>query len=100
MCRQPNDEAYKLKSMLRELVDGKRKQVLFEPSEPSFELFAERTKEGGIGIYVWLDSGNASTGFYRWDAVGVRFYTTQTHLLSFIEELTLDFDLRAGEDCL
>jgi hypothetical protein len=87
LCRQPEDEAGKLVLLIGELVDGKRNEVIFEPAEPTFELSLSRTREGGIKAEVWIDSGNASTGFYRWDACGIRFYTTDANLKSFAESL-------------
>ena len=91
LCRHPEDEAVRLRDMLLDICQGRRDQGLFEPSEPSFELHFERTAEGGIKVYAWLDAGNASTGFYRWDAAGIRFYTSQEHVLSFIADLGHEF---------
>lgn len=91
ICRQPEDEVGNLVARLGELLDGKREKALFEPAEPSFELDFERTREGGIRAQIWIDSGNAATGFYRWDAAGVRFYTTAEHLAAFKGELENEF---------
>jgi len=91
LCRTPVDEVAKLRSLLLEVSSGTRQKVLFEPQEPSFELSVERTEEKGFKVQFWFDAGNASTGFYTWDAAGIRFYTTAEHLVSFIEELARDF---------
>ena len=91
LCRKPLDEVAKLRALLTDVSNGQREKILFEPQEPSFELSVERTKEKGFKVEFWIDAGNASTGFYTWDAAGVRFYTTTEHLVSFIEDLGQDF---------
>jgi hypothetical protein len=91
LCRKPLDEVAKLRILLLAMSHGEREKVLFEPQEPTFELCVERTPEKGFKVEFWIDAGNASTGFYSWDAAGVRFYTTAEHLVSFIEELGRDF---------
>ncbi len=91
VCRQPRDEVSELVGLLFDLLAGRRAKILFEPAEPSFELAVERTQEGGMKVEVWLDSGNAASGFYRWDAAGIRFYTTGESLTSFAAELMQEF---------
>ncbi|MBI4533296.1 MAG: hypothetical protein HY711_05045 [Candidatus Melainabacteria bacterium] len=91
ISRYPTDEIDLLIKMLSCLAGGTKETIIFEPYEPAFELVIERTVEGGIKVHAWLDSGNTATGIYRWDAVGIRFYTTQHLLLSFIAELKRDF---------
>jgi hypothetical protein len=91
LCRQPEDEAKKLVDLLVALVEMRNERVLFEPSEPSFEFSFERTGVGGIKVEAWLDAGNALTAIYTWDAAGIRFYTTDEHVVSFIQDLKLEF---------
>lgn len=91
LCRNPADELESLCCQLDELLQGKKQRVVFEPSEPSFELSMERSRREGIKVEAWIDSGNAKTGFYTWDAAGVRFFTTDEHLAEFINELRRDF---------
>lgn len=91
LCRRPEDEAKKLVDLLTALVEMKNDRVLFEPSEPSFEFSFERTNVGGIKVEAWLDAGNASTSIYTWDAAGIRFYTTDEHVVSFIQNLKSEF---------
>lgn len=91
LCRFPIDEPARIISELEQLVDGKREVVSFEPQEPSFELNFQRSHHDGIKVEAWIDSGNAQTGFYRWDAAGVRFFTTSQLVRDFIGELQAEF---------
>ncbi len=90
-CRKPKDEVQDLIDKLKQVVDFDREKVLFEPAEPSFELSISRSGVTGIKVEVWLDPGNAKTGIYRWDGVGIRFYALQEHLISFLKELEDEF---------
>ena len=90
-CKEPNDELASLVTQLQELVDRSRHRVLFEPAEPSFELEIARSGHDGITVQVWLDAGNAKTGIYSWDAAGIRFFTLQSHLSAFLEQLKQQF---------
>jgi hypothetical protein len=90
-CRKPKDEVQDLIDKLKQVVDFDRDKVLFEPAEPSFELSIARSGVTGIKVEIWLDPGNAKTGIYRWDGVGIRFYTLQEHLVSFLKELEDEF---------
>jgi len=90
ICRRPEDEAGKLVRLLSELLNKQRHRVLFEPAEPSFELSLERTREGGIKVEAWIDCANSSTGFYGWDAAGIRFYTQDEQLDSFLKQLRIE----------
>ena len=90
-CRKPKDEVQDLINKLRQVVDFDREKLLFEPAEPSFELSVARSGVTGIKVEIWLDPGNAKTGIYRWDGVGIRFYTLQEHLISFLKELEDEF---------
>ena len=91
LCRQPKDEVARLIAHLEELIAGERERVLFEPAEPSFELELDRGKDGGFKVHAWLDAGNAKSGIYRWDAAGIRFFTTQAHLAAFVKQLKHEF---------
>ena len=91
MCREPKDELSELSAQLLQLAGGERQEVLFEPAEPSFELSIKRTREGGLAVHVWLDAGNEETGFYRWDAAGIRFYTTAANVEMFARALSTEF---------
>ena len=84
LCRTPSDEVTLLLGYLRDLIAHKRDKVFFEPNEPSFEILFERAHKGGIKVQAWIDAGNASTGFYTYDALGIRFYTNDDLLVSFI----------------
>lgn len=87
ICRTPTDEISLLAQQLEELLNQQREQILFEPSEPSFELSFTRTRRGGIKVEAWLDAGNGTTGIYTWDACGIRFLTTDAHLRQFVHGL-------------
>jgi hypothetical protein len=87
LCKQPVDEMGLLTEQLQELVKKQRDKVLFEPSEPSFELTFTRTPRGGVQVEAWLDAGNGTTDIYTWDAAGIRFMTTDAMLQPFIDQL-------------
>jgi hypothetical protein len=91
LCREPQDELALLATNLDQFLNSTKDVVLFEPSEPSFELSIKRAQAGGARVEVWLDSGNATQGIYRWDAVGARFQTTERHLVTFLAELRQEF---------
>ncbi|HEY9679640.1 MAG TPA: hypothetical protein V6C76_16675 [Drouetiella sp.] len=91
VCRKPKDEIQDLIDRLKLIVDFERDKLLFEPAEPCFELSIARSGVTGIKVELWLDPGNAKTGIYRWDGVGIRFYTLQEHLVSFLKELEDEF---------
>ncbi|MBX9721902.1 MAG: hypothetical protein K2X81_10945 [Candidatus Obscuribacterales bacterium] len=95
LCRTPADEMEGFALQLEDLLRGTKHKVNFEPSEPSFELNFERSRRAGIKVEAWIDAGNAKTGFYTWDAAGIRFFTTEEHLAKFINELRREFELGA-----
>ena len=90
LCRYPQDEAQFLAEKIEELVQEKRSQVLFEPAEPSFELSIKGVG-GGVKLEFFVDAGNVETGIYRWDALGIRFFTNNQHLTAFVAELKSEF---------
>ena len=88
ICRQPKDELVLFISALEKVANGTQKSFSFEPSEPSFELnISALGDEQGYKVEAWLDAGNATTGIYRWDAIGVRFHTVKKYLDLFIGQL-------------
>lgn len=91
LCRVPLDEPARLATQLEQLLANERDVVSFEPQEPSFELNFQRSHHDGIKVEAWIDSGNAQTGFYRWDAAGVRFFTTVDLVRMFVDALRRDF---------
>ncbi|MBX9686388.1 MAG: hypothetical protein K2X27_06770 [Candidatus Obscuribacterales bacterium] len=91
ICRSPADELESFAVQLENLLRGQKQKVNFEPSEPSFELNFERSRRSGIKVECWIDAGNAKTGFYTWDAAGIRFFTTDENLAEFINELRREF---------
>lgn len=93
LCRMPLDEPAKLVHELSKLLASECDTVLFEPQEPSFELNFQRTHHGGIKVEAWIDSGNAQTGFYRWDSAGIRFFTTTQLIDTFVAELKREFQI-------
>jgi hypothetical protein len=90
VCRKPADEPQSLVKMLGEMAAGTRTKLLFEPAEPSFELSINNVG-GGLRVEFFVDAGNVETGIYRWDSLGIRFFTTSQNLQSFIDELKADF---------
>lgn len=91
LCRAPEDEVHDLAEALVSLANGERDKLLFEPSEPSFELSFERSRRGGIKVEAWLDAGNGLTAIYTWDACGLRFFTTDEKLRQFASQLKTEF---------
>jgi hypothetical protein len=87
ICRQPTDEIAQLAEHLQRFLDNERTEVLFEPSEPTFEMSFARGKRTGIHVEIWIDSGNGTTGIYTWDACGLRFMTTEENLKAFVDQL-------------
>lgn len=62
------------------------KMFSFEAIEPSFELILEKSYKG-YSVICWLDAGNVISDHYTWDGFGIRFFTNEESLLSFVEEL-------------
>jgi hypothetical protein len=91
LCRSPKDEIAGLILQLRGLVQEKTNRVLFEPSEPFFELLVERSTTHGLSVEAWLDAGNAETGIYTWDAAGIRFHTNAANLERFVRAIEAEF---------
>ncbi len=69
------------------LKDKDSKMFSFEPNEPSFELVIEKSHKG-YSATCWADAGNVISNHYTWDGFGLRFFTTEKNLLSFVEELS------------
>lgn len=90
-CRKPKDEVLELAEQIEQLIEGKLDSVLFEPAEPFFELRVTKAPVFGFKVEAWLDSGNATTGVYRWDGVGIRMHTTRDNLASFTKQLRSEF---------
>ncbi|MBS1990530.1 MAG: hypothetical protein JSS83_08435 [Cyanobacteria bacterium SZAS LIN-3] len=90
-CRKPSDEPRNLVKMLEEVISGKRPKLLFEPAEPSFEMTINAVG-GGLRVELFVDAGNVETGIYRWDSLGIRFFTTAANLQSFVDELKAEFN--------
>lgn len=90
LCRHPQDEAHVLADRLQQLAAAQRSQVLFEPAEPSFEL-SVKSAGAGVKVEFFVDAGNVETGIYRWDALGIRFFTNNQLLTDFVAELKSEF---------
>lgn len=89
-CRKPHDEVIALADRIAELVAGERAQVMFEPAEPSFELSIKSVGES-FKAEFFVDAGNVETGIYRWDSLGIRFFTSAAHLTTFAAALKTEF---------
>ncbi len=90
-CRKPKDEIKMFCQNLQTFMDNRMQSLQFEPSEPSFELSLERVESFGVKVSVFVDDGNASSAIARWDAFGLRFFTTDANLERFINELKSEF---------
>jgi hypothetical protein len=91
LCRSPRDEISELLEMLKDLLATRSDRVLFEPQEPFFELMIERSGRHGLKVETWMDAGDAQTGIYTWDALGIRFQTTNDNLEQFIRAIQSEF---------
>lgn len=92
-CRRPQemDEIKMLCLSIGNFLDEKHQTFEFEPAEPCFELKLERVENFGVKVHIFVDHGNAKTEISRWDAFGLRFFTTDAHLSDFINELKTEF---------
>lgn len=93
ICRAPKDEIRRLVDQLERFQRGELNNARFEPVEPSFELSLERQNDDEIRLTVFVDEGNVLTEIARWDSLGLRFFTTQAHVETFINELKAEFGL-------
>lgn len=91
LCRNPRDEVKGLAELLIRFLDKKLPRVVFEPLEPSFELTVERQSADEIRLSVFIDEGNVLTTIARWDGLGLRFFTNESNLRRFIDDLERDF---------
>lgn len=91
LCRQPRDEIATLVKLLERFVAKEVNSVRFEPLEPSFEFVLDRQNQDEIRLTVFVDEGNVLTTIARWDSLGLRFFTNQSGVEQFIEELKRDF---------
>lgn len=82
----PRDELAILVGLLRDLLEGRRKAMKFEPQEPNWVLEVSSAPEGWT-VTCWIDAGNQIADHYTWDALGIRFFTDTEHLREFLEAL-------------
>ncbi|MBX9667616.1 MAG: hypothetical protein K2X93_08370 [Candidatus Obscuribacterales bacterium] len=90
-CRTPKDEVLQLAQALDNFAEGGATTFGFEPVEPCFDLKLDRPTADEIRLTIFVDEGNVLTDVARWDALGLRFFTTKGNLLAFTEELRRDF---------
>ena len=87
---KPMDEIGNLINGIKTFLKNKEtKMFSFEPNEPSFELVVERSHKG-YSVTCWADAGNVISNHYTWDGMGLRFFTTEEKLNSFVEELKIE----------
>ncbi|MDZ4835146.1 MAG: hypothetical protein SGJ27_15325 [Candidatus Melainabacteria bacterium] len=91
LCRKSRDEVDKLVKLLERFAAQEVNSVRFEPLEPSFEFILERQNADEIRLSVFVDEGNVLTTIARWDSLGLRFFTNQSMVEQFIQELKRDF---------
>ena len=91
LCRAPRDEVATLVKLLERFAAQEVSTVRFEPLEPSFELVLDRQNQDEIRLNVFVDEGNVLTEIARWDSLGLRFFTNQSRVEQFIQELKRDF---------
>lgn len=91
LCLSPVNELKRLLKDLQSFLTSSDKHFYrFEPVEPCFEFTLEKDLVGevqGIKLHFWVDSGNAEFAYYTWDAFGMRLYTNQDEIKSFMQGL-------------
>ena len=84
---KPVNELDNLINGIKSYLENKTKNIFsFEPLEPSFELIMEKS-QAGFSVTCWIDAGNVISDHYTWDGLGLRFFTSEEKILSFVEEL-------------
>lgn len=84
---EPINEIKNIIMGIKAFLNNKNQNIFsFEPIEPSFELVLEKSFKGVTAI-LWIDAGNVDTSHYAWDGFGLRFFTTEDRIGSFVEEL-------------
>ena len=74
------------------LKDKEGKMFSFEPNETSFELIIEKSHKG-YSVICWVDAGNVISDHYTWDGFGLRFFTTEKNINSFVQELSKEKEM-------
>ena len=84
---KPVNEIDNLISGIQSFLGNENKEMFsFEGLEPSFELIFERSHKG-YAVYFWIDAGNVISDHYTWDGFGLRFFTSEKNIKSFVNEL-------------
>ncbi len=87
LALKPINEIENLINGINNFLKNKESEMFsFEPNEPSFELILEKSHKG-YSATCWVDAGNVISNHYSWDGFGVRFFTTEENINSFVEEL-------------
>ncbi len=88
LALRPINEIENLIEGIKNYLKSKESKLFsFEPNEPSFELVIEKSHKG-YSVICWADAGNVISSHYTWDGFGLRFFTTEKKILSFVEELS------------
>ena len=87
LALKPINEIENLINGIKNFLKNKESKMFsFEPNETSFELIIERSHKG-YSATCWADAGNVISDHYTWDGFGVRFFTTEEKINSFVEQL-------------
>ena len=87
LALKPINEIENLVDGIKSFLDDKESKIFsFEPNETSFELIIERSHKG-YSVICWADAGNVISDHYTWDGFGLRFFTAEKNIVSFVEEL-------------
>lgn len=87
LALEPINEVKNLITGIKKFLDSKTSNMFsFEAIEPSFELLLERSFKG-YSVTCWIDAGNVISNHSTWDGLGIRFFTSEENLLSFLGEL-------------
>ena len=94
---KPVNELEKLVNSLTYFLENPfQNTLIFEPSDPSFELIIERGHAGSFKVYLWVDAGNTKQLSYTWDASGIRFITDTNNIIDFKEALEAELSVIQG----
>ena len=90
LALKPINEIENLINGINNLLKNKESKMFsFEPNETSFELIIEKSHRG-YSVTSWADAGNVISDHYTWDGLGLRFFTTEKNIISFVEELNTE----------
>lgn len=86
VCALSPVDRQRLLEGLRRFVAKQRDLFRFTPDEPNFDLELARDRHG-LTLTCWIDAGNQYYHHHTWDALGVRFLTSEESVIAFYQAL-------------